>query len=206
MTSADFPEALRHLVRIAAAVAGATPGVIRRVMTEAKEHVDPAQVDEVLLQSYLFAGLPRALNATTLWRDISGVAAPEHDAPTATGTLATWERDGDVACRTVYGRVYESLRRNIRALHPAFDQWMIVDGYGKVLSRPGLDLIQRELCVVAACAAAQQVPQLRSHVRGARNSGATRDQIAQTIAALTDVIPLEAMTMAREQLVGLKDL
>ena len=58
-------------------------------------------------------------------------------------------------------------RTTSRALHPALDAWMIVEGYGKVLSRPGLDLPRRELCVVAACAAARQDRQLHSHLHGA---------------------------------------
>ena len=33
-------------------------------------------VEEVILQSYLFAGFPRALNAAREWRRVSGVAAP----------------------------------------------------------------------------------------------------------------------------------
>lgn len=205
MLTPDFPDSLRHLVRIAAAVAGTTPGVVRRVMTDAKDHVDPAEVDEVLLQSYLFAGFPRTLNATTVWRDISGTRAPADDPLATTTDLATWQRAGEAACRTVYGRVYDTLRANVRTLHPAIDTWMVVDGYGKVLSRPALDLLRRELCIVAACAAAQQEPQLRSHLRGALNCGAARDQLSHTLAALTDVIPLDAMTTARDELARLKE-
>ena len=52
---------------------------------------------------------------------------------------------GEATCAAVYGPFYERLRLNIRALHPALDAWMIVEGYGKVLGRPGLDLARREL-------------------------------------------------------------
>ena len=48
---------------------------------------------------------------------------------------------------------------------------MIVEGYGKVLSRPALDLPRRELCIVAACAASKQDRQLHSHLHGALNVG-----------------------------------
>jgi 4-carboxymuconolactone decarboxylase len=202
----DFPDALRHLVRIAAAVAAATPGVVRRVLADAKEHVAPGEIDEVLLQSYLFAGFPRTLNATVIWRELSGVPAPESDPAASPDNAAEWARAGEVACRTVYGPVYDALRANIRALHPALDSWMVVDGYGKVLSRPALDLLRRELCIVAACAAAQQEPQLRSHLRGALNCGATRDQLSHTLAALSDLIPLDATTVARNELARLKEL
>jgi 4-carboxymuconolactone decarboxylase len=207
MTAAmEFNDTMRHLVRIAAAIAGAADGVTRRVMTEANGNVDAVAVDEVLLQSYLFAGFPRALNSTAIWREISGIKAPTDD-PLASALRTTeWMAAGDLACRRVYGPVYQTLRDNVRALHPALDMWMVVDGYGKVLSRPGLNLLIRELCIVAACAASGQIPQLRSHLRGAMNCGATHDNLVHTISALTDVISLDAMTAAREELSRVKEL
>jgi 4-carboxymuconolactone decarboxylase len=80
------------------------------------------------------------------------------------------------------------LRRNIRELHPALDAWMITDGYGKVLSRPALGLKSRELCIVAACAAAAQQRQLHSHLHGALNSGASPDEVAETLDVLSDLV------------------
>jgi 4-carboxymuconolactone decarboxylase len=204
--SERFSDTTRHLVRISAAVAGATIGVVRRVMGDAKGNVPPDQVDEVLLQSYLFAGFPRTLNAFGVWRELSGHAAPSEDAQADVQHASSWAERGEATCRTVYGRVYQSLRDNIRALHPAIDAWMVVDGYGKVLSRPALDLVSRELCIVAACSAAEQMPQLRSHLRGARNSGASLDDLALTVNALSDVISLDAMTSARDALARLKEL
>jgi 4-carboxymuconolactone decarboxylase len=161
-------------------------------------------VDEVLLQSYLFAGFPRTLNAVKLWREVSGASAPADDPSASTEYARLWASRGEMACQTVYGPVYETLRANVRALHPALDAWMVVEGYGKVLSRPQLSLVRRELCIVAACAAAEQEPQLHSHVRGALNCGATHDDLAHTLAALTDVIALDAMTTARDAFARLK--
>jgi 4-carboxymuconolactone decarboxylase len=88
----------------------------------------------------------------------------------------------------VYGASYERLRTNIRALHPELDEWMIVEGYGKVLSRPGLDLARRELCIVAACAAAGQERQLHSHLHGAVNAGASAETISAVLDALAGVV------------------
>jgi len=197
---------LRHLVRIAAAVAAAPAAVVRRAMLDALGAVRPGRVDEVLLQSYLFAGFPRTLNAARLWREISGVAAPAADpsADPRPSRVVEWARRGEEACRTVYGPVYEALRDSVRALHPALDVWMVTEGYGKVLSRPGLTLLQRELCIVAACAAAEQTPQLHSHLRGALNCGATHDDLAQTLAALGDIVPRSAVATAREELARLR--
>jgi 4-carboxymuconolactone decarboxylase len=84
--------------------------------------------------------------------------------------------------------MYERLRVNIRDLHPALDAWMIVEGYGKVLSRPGLDLKRRELCVVAACAVLEQERQLHSHLHGALNAGATPAEVDDALAAVDDLL------------------
>ena len=49
---------------------------------------------------------------------------------------------------------------------------MVVEGYGKVLGRPGLTLLTRELCIVASLAVLGASKQLYSHMRGALNVGA----------------------------------
>ena len=61
---------------------------------------------------------------------------------------------------------------------------MIVEGYGKVLSRPALDLARRELCIVAACAASRQERQLHSHLHGALHAGASKAAITDTLGAV----------------------
>lgn len=179
----------RLLVRLSAAIAGADESTTRRVIDEITGSVNAESVDEVILQSYLFAGFPRTLNAARMWRAASGVPAPSSDDSALPSQSAEWERDGEATCAIVYGRSYEMLRRNVRELHPALDAWMITDGYGKVLSRPGLDLKTRELCIVAACAAAGQQRQLHSHLHGALNSGATPGEVAGTLDALSDLVP-----------------
>jgi 4-carboxymuconolactone decarboxylase len=143
----------------------------------------------------LFAGFPRALNAMREMRRISPATSPGADA----GAIAPeeWRRRGEATCATVYGAMYDKLRTNVRGLHPALDEWMIVEGYGKVLSRPGLDLARRELCIVAACAAAGQERQLHSHLHGARNAGVTDVVIETTLAALAGVVSPENLNSAR---------
>jgi 4-carboxymuconolactone decarboxylase len=184
----SLDQATRALVRLAAAIAGSDEATTRRVIDETTGSVEPALVDEVILQSYLFAGFPRTLNAARMWRAASGVPAPPTDESALAGNIDEWEKRGEETCAIVYGRSYGMLRRNVRGLHPALDAWMITDGYGKVLSRPGLDLKRRELCVVAACAAAGQQRQLHSHLHGALNCGATPEEISATLEALVDLV------------------
>ncbi len=200
-----FSDSMRALVRIAGAVAGAPIAFTRRVMVEATDVAPVVAVEEVLLQSYLFAGFPRALNAMRVWRDVSGTHAPSVDQASDASVAADTMRMGEQTCRKVYGHKYDALRQSVSRLHPALDTWMVRDGYGEVLSRPGLSLVERELCIVAACAASEQLPQLKSHLRGARNCGATIEDLAQTLSALTDIVTREALIAAREELNRIKE-
>lgn len=191
---------LRHLVRIAGAIAGSPEGQMRAIMSDAIDEVDPVAVEEIILQSYLFAGFPRALNAARAWRAVSNREAPEEDENAAGDGVAQWRRRGEETCRIVYGEMYEKLRENIRDLHPALDEWMIIDGYGKVLSRPYVDLRTRELCVVAACATSGQQRQLHSHLHGALNAGSTAPEIAAVLDALNDLISRDDLARYKQLL------
>ena len=175
----DLDPETAALVAVAAAVAGLDETGTRRVLRDAGAAARAEWVEEVLLQSYLFAGFPRALNAMRVWRAVSGRPAPSQDADV--GDEPAMRRRGERTCAKVYGRFYEPLRVNIAALHPALDRWMVTEGYGKVLGRPALDLARRELCVVAACVAAGQDRQLHSHLHGALHAGAPAAAVAAAL-------------------------
>jgi 4-carboxymuconolactone decarboxylase len=197
---APIEAGLRHLVRIAGAIAGSPEGQVRSLMSEAVDEVDPVSVEEIILQSYLFAGFPRTLNAMRMWRVVSERPAPESDPEAAAEDFDLWRRRGAETCALVYGKSYEKLRQNICELHPALDEWMIVDGYGKVLARPGVDLRTRELCVVAACAVSGQQRQLHSHLHGALNAGSSVGEIAAVFDALGDLISRDDLAKYRQLL------
>jgi 4-carboxymuconolactone decarboxylase len=179
------------LVRVAAAIAALDENSVRKEMEAAHNRVDAALVEEVILQSYLFAGFPRALNAARVWRTFANEPPPATLAQA--DDLEGWREQGRQTCATVYGDAYEKLRDNIRALHPLLDEWMITDGYGKVLSRPLLNLKLRELCIVAACAASGQQRQLHSHLRGALNAGVSPEAVESTLDSLSDLIPADRL-------------
>lgn len=192
----SLDEATRRLVLVAAAVAGGDAPAVRSALADARAAGVPAEwVEEAILQSHLFAGFPRALNAMAEWRQVSGrpaaddaepaPEAPPEPAPEAAGI-------GAGTCAAVYGASYAALRRNVAALHPALDRWMVAHGYGAVLSRPGLDLARRELCVVAACAVQGQDRQLRAHLQGACNAGAAPETVAAALEALRPLLSPDA--------------
>jgi 4-carboxymuconolactone decarboxylase len=176
------------LVRLSAIITNGSESDLRRAFADVRDAVPDAWVEELVLQSYLFAGFPRGLTAAREWRRVSGRTAPQADEGADYANADVWRARGEETCATVYGARYEALRANVRALHPALEAWMIVEGYGKVLSRPGLDLQRRELCVIASCAAARQDRQLHSHLHGALNVGVAPADIEAAIDAIADIL------------------
>lgn len=140
-------------------------------------------MDELLLQSVLMVGWPRALNAFTAWRQLGPPPADAGENGADQAWLGEWQARGEAICREVYGTNYSRLRDNVRALHPALDAWMVTDGYGKTLGRPGLDLARRELCVAVQVAVQGAERQLHAHLRGALHAGAS-------VAAVTEALEL----------------
>jgi len=187
--SPPLDEATSALVRLATVIAQGDEKLVRRVITECRAVEVPAGwVDELLLQSVLMVGYPRALIAASAWRD-GGPPAPKSDPDAAYRRAEEWTRRGEEACRVVYGANYDRLRENVRNLHPALDAWMVTEGYGRTLSRPGLDLRRRELCTVAQTAVLDTPHQLHSHLRGALNAGASPAEIEETLALATAGMP-----------------
>jgi 4-carboxymuconolactone decarboxylase len=192
-TLSRLDDATRSLVRLSAVLASGTETEIRGELQRAAQITSPEWIEELLLQTYLFAGFPRALNGMREWRRQSprATAASEPEADSR-----RLRELGEETCARVYGSMYDRLRQNIRDLHPLLDEWMIIEGYGKVLSRPGLDLGRRELCIVAACAATAQDRQLQSHLHGARNVGVPESVVAEALESLRGVIADEPLSRA----------
>src|SRR5256885_2021605 len=172
----DAPTAA--LVRVAAAVArGNGPELKARLAAARDARVPGLWIEELLLQSMLVVGYPLALVAFGAWRAVGGPAPVEGEGDGAEDLAhadwESWTARGAAVCRAVYGRAYHKLLVNLRALHPALEDLVVVDAYGKVIGRPGLDLKRRELCTVATTAVLGTAEQLHSHLRGALNTGAS---------------------------------
>lgn len=188
-------DATKALIEMSSALALGVTGRLDSALRTAASVADPVAVEEALLQSYLFVGYPAALRGLTAWRRVSERAAPE--APS--DDEADWAARGEATCTRVYGGQYEKLRANIAALHPDMERWMVREGYGKVLGRPGLDLATRELCIVALLAPQDAGPQLYSHLRGALNAGADDLLVDETVRLLLGSLPAERARALTEQ-------
>ena len=170
-----------RLVTLSAAIAAAdSESVAREAALALESGVPAAALYEAILQSYLFVGFPRAIEALFAAREVLERAGgiPKAAVPV---DPSGWERAGTALCRRVYGRNYEKLVATMRGLSPDLASWMVLEGYGKTLSRPALGAVEREYAVVAILTVTGAWRQLRSHAIGAVNVGGTRAGVREAI-------------------------
>jgi len=198
--------ATRGLVQVALGLPDGSEAQLGGWMAEARLAGTPVLwLEELLISSVLYVGFPRALVAMAVFRRLEPGHADGSE-PADYEQWREWRARGEATCRAVYGKHYDQLRHNVRNLHPALEAWMIVDGYGKTLSRPGLDLMRRELCSAGMLVPQRAPRQLLSHLRGALNAGAMPAQLDElfVIAETTGIAP-DVLAVARVLWRELKD-
>jgi len=161
------------------------------------EGFDAAILRESILQTYLFAGYASTINALIVFNELapSGDFWQEPD-----GSWEEWTRRGTELCRKIYGSQYDKLVGNMKRLHPDLVDWMITEGYGKVLSRPFLSPRVRELLIVAMTAVLNVQRQFHSHVRGAIHVGATAKEVAAVYAVAEPYMDTTSVSEMRKLL------
>ncbi|EIC84404.1 carboxymuconolactone decarboxylase family protein [Serratia sp. M24T3] len=98
----------------------------------------------------------------------------------------------------------EALRSDMADLCPDFTDISIEWAMGGILARPGLDLITRELVVIAACVTlGHATPQLLAHAQAALNAGASKEQIIESI---LQILFYAGGAAVRNALVNIRDI
>lgn len=84
------------------------------------------------------------------------------------------------------GESGEQLVRAMQDICPDFATMTIEWALGGIMARPGLDLLTRELLLIASCVTlGHAMPQLRAHIASAIKQGATQQQVVETILQMT---------------------
>ncbi len=167
------------LPQIAAASAINKFNLLREIILKAKsEKVPFSKIYETLLQNYLFVGYPSALSSLKILKEYY----PNKRLPAVTDmNLYHFRQMGKERCIKVYGNKFEKLIRNINNFSPELAEWLVLEGYGKVLGRTGLSFKDRELCIVAVLSALKFEDQLYSHIIGAIKAGGSIKDVQNVI-------------------------
>ena len=160
----------RSLVCLSAALTRFDLDGFSSLTTEAlRRGLAESSLRECCLQGVAYAGFPRAVAALFAIADQLGPAPEQSEMFDRTDTLA----DGTEYFKGVYGNHSDRLLTKIRDLDPNFSDLVIRGAYGRVLSRPELTPVQRELMAIGSLCVLNQRPQLLAHAAGALRYGAT---------------------------------
>ena len=173
----------RALAMFAASIATADDSAMSAALRLGQKYaISRESYYEVVLQSYLFLGFPRMLLAVDLLnRDLPSARQCNALAAGDDGECRKYLLDGEALCREIYGSAFDPLRTRIESMAPEVFRWMVMEGYGKVMSRPGLGKVEREVCSLAFMLMEGYEQQLFSHLRGALNVGASEELISALI-------------------------
>jgi 4-carboxymuconolactone decarboxylase len=168
-----LPQRQRELLigAIAAATTMNQQSVLEYLLVENDEQLSVTEIEEIILQTLLFAGFPVSIEALATLRKHIDYTTVEH-------SVARLDRgSGEQLCKRIYGERYQRLLNSMDRLHPDLTDWILEDGYGRVLSRPGLAVEDRERAVLVTLMATGMQNQFRAHLRGCLNLGMDPDGI-----------------------------
>lgn len=163
-----------------------------------KAGITTAELREVILTSYLFDGYPTALEGFRILSEITSEQIVSNDEFTYNpANIEIWRNRGEPLCKAIYGPQFKPLMNRVAEIAPELADAMLVEGYGKVLSRENLEPRLRELCVVTILIAKYKPRQLLSHALGALRFGADSEQLDKTINAAEIYFKSENINKAR---------
>lgn len=172
-----------RLVRLSTAIVLGRWDDLRRLRARAPSGEPDRAWREAALQTHLFAGFPRLVEAYGVLERAGGLGPLDEGEYRAEPDRP--ERGAELFAR-IYAASAGEVRELLRRHHPDFADWVAGHAYGRVLARPGLEPGRRELLAVAALAALGQERQLASHARGALRCGASAGEVR---ASLEEIAP-----------------
>lgn len=154
---------------------------LRVLITEyLKSDMNVSLLYEALLQTYLFAGFPSALISLKTLSEYVPVQKTKSDLR----TNKKIKSDGEQNCKKIYGKMFDKLISNVSSFSPELSEWLIIEGYGKVLGRKIIPLKIRELLIVSVLTSLKYDEQLFSHIRGTFRLGNSFESVHKIITNL----------------------
>ena len=191
---------IKGISRLAGAIASDD---LKKVRQEIENCIGTAKLEktyEAILQSYLFCGFPAVIETLRIFNELSGGYFKEKEEFDS----ENFEARGVKNCRSIYKSNYDKLISNMEKFSPDLKQWMIIEGYGKVMGRAGLNLLEREFVNVAVLCTRYYENQLYSHLKGCINNGAGKEEIEEVLGCLVGIAKARNIERACELLHSFK--
>uniref|UniRef100_A0A7V2ZKA4 Carboxymuconolactone decarboxylase-like domain-containing protein n=1 Tax=Ignavibacterium album TaxID=591197 RepID=A0A7V2ZKA4_9BACT len=147
-----------------------------------QKRISKAKIYEVLLQNYLFCGFPNALYFLKRFQHLTDFKPKKYKADSN-----KLKEKGIKTSKKIYGEKLPNLISNVKKISPELSEWLIIEGYGKVISRPTLSIKEREACIISVLSVQMFEEQLKSHLFGGLKNGITPKMIDKLILNLTEI-------------------
>ncbi len=143
------------------------------------------ELREIMILSAIPAGWPAAIDAfryLSEWCAKNKVPWPPGKKLRPDYHTANWYKIGYEKGSKLYGKnLWEPYLKAIEGVDPDLEKFTVANIYGKLLTRDSIDDKTRELCFVAGSGAMKLKNELRMHIQGALNSGATQTEVKEAL-------------------------
>ncbi|MFZ1320121.1 MAG: carboxymuconolactone decarboxylase family protein [Ignavibacteria bacterium] len=145
-------------------------------------NIEPEKIYETILQAHLFCGFPAAIESLKIFNTHFSDYKPK----ISKYNTSLFRILGIRNCKLIYKNNFKKLISNITELSLDLKDWMLTDGYGKVMGRKGLNLSEREFINVSVLCTRYYENQLHSHIKGCINLGCNPEDIKNMLSGLTE--------------------
>ena len=112
-------------------------------------------------------------------------------------------QENSKAREVIFGSQEERILERLRALDGDLMAYIRDFAYDTVYDRPGLDLKTKELLACVLLVSLGSPPELRTHLRGAMNAGATEQEVREALLFCVPYLGFPRTVAAFKQLRGL---
>lgn len=150
------------------------------LISQDQQAVVARRIREGLLKGAALGGLPKIINALTFLKNSTPSKLRENTNLRDSAGLDSQqvEQRGSELWNNVYGKVSKRVKGQLETAYPDLLSYALQHVYGPLLSYDGVLSAKEGSLVIIACLVPQDVnPQLKGHLRGALNNGASRDEV-----------------------------
>lgn len=138
------------------------------------------EVREALFKGCAIAGLPKTINSLTQLKNVTPIELRETKVQRDFGQTVDVNK-GAAFFDQVYGKISGRIFNQLSTAYPDLAHYTVGHVYGPLLSFSKILSPKQTSLVVIACLIPQDVnPQLKGHLRGALNNGATKEEVRDT--------------------------
>ena len=174
---------IKGISRLASAIASDDLRKVKHEIVTSLETIEKDKIYETILQSYLFCGFPAVIESLRIFNELSNgfMKVPEEY------DVNEFSYRGANNCKAIYRKNFDKLISNMENLSPDLKQWMIIEGYGKVMGRTGLNLLEREFVNISILCTRFYENQLYAHIKGCLNNGAVHYDVEEVFRCLDGI-------------------